>query len=370
VNVNVEVVEDGLTIHRREVDRPLPTAASAGAEPRLPTPRDAATVDRTLLHRKGLGEVFLTDARRTADDAFEVYAQLPRAHTYYTDHPGRVECVDPLLLLECCRQAETLVAHRFLGVPLGTHFILRSWGLALDGPCWVARGSVPEVLRFAVRLTDERRLAGSLRSARLVMEIARIEPEAAEVGTLSMDVSYAEPAVYQVLRGTGGLPARPLTSDDLRTRPAPAPVDPVWVGRSRLENVLLSGIEADANGLRGHLRLPFTNTSMFDHAQDHVPAMVLTDAARQLALFGLAEMHGVSTPHTVLVRLQARFDQYVELDQPAQLRLITVSRPCLAGISSTASASVEVHQSGGTPALLNLALATYPGLATRAEVQR
>ena len=64
------------------------------------------TVARSLVHRRNLSELFLTDGVRLDSAHFAAAAQLPMIHYYYTDHLTD-DRVDPLLLLECCRQAET-----------------------------------------------------------------------------------------------------------------------------------------------------------------------------------------------------------------------------------------------------------------------
>jgi len=328
--------------------------------PRPPL-QDVSRMDRTLLHRADLGEVFVTDARRLGERTYEVCAQLPRSHSYYTDHPRRVDGADPLLLLECCRQAETLVAHRFLAVPPGTHFILRSWDLVLERPCPAPTTGPPARLEMRVGVREERRLAGLLRSAVLDVRIRQVDDDGAatDLGALSMEVSYAGADTYRALRTAGG--RAPVSSDSLLGRPVAAPLDPAWFARSRPENVLLSRIEPDERGLRALLRLPVTNTSMFDHLQDHVPAMVLTDAARQLALFALAEDHGISSQHTLLSGATGRFGQYVELDEPVWLLLRSVAVPLRTEDGPISIVTVEVDQGGRIPATLGLSFTTYPG---------
>lgn len=74
------------------------------------TPEDAEltytrTVDRALVHRDSLGEVFLTDLRPLGDTCYAAAAQLPRSHAYYGDHLLRPSAYDPVLLLEACRQS-------------------------------------------------------------------------------------------------------------------------------------------------------------------------------------------------------------------------------------------------------------------------
>jgi hypothetical protein len=65
--------------------------------------------------------------------------------------------------------------------------------------------------------------------------------------------------------------------------------------------------------------VPVENPSLFDHAQDHVPAMVLTEAARQLAVLATHAWGGAGPERTSLVALDAAFARYAELDAPLTL---------------------------------------------------
>ncbi|MFD0511586.1 AfsA-related hotdog domain-containing protein [Streptomyces aureus] len=50
---------------------------------------------------------------------------------------------------------------------------------------------------------------------------------------------------------------------------------------------------------------------MFDHVYDHLPAMTLVEAARQLALLSTGEPRT-----TYAVGFEARFSRFAELDEP------------------------------------------------------
>ena len=47
----------------------------------------AQSVDRRLVHRSALAEVFLTDYRYTGASSFLALAQLPPAHSYFSRMP-------------------------------------------------------------------------------------------------------------------------------------------------------------------------------------------------------------------------------------------------------------------------------------------
>src|SRR5687767_13816783 len=83
-----------------------------------------ATVPRRLVHKRALGEVFLTGSAALDDDNFVCAGQLPRSHSFFNDGPPG--WYDPLLVLEAARQAGLLVSHEYLGVPIGSQFLVTS----------------------------------------------------------------------------------------------------------------------------------------------------------------------------------------------------------------------------------------------------
>src|SRR5215469_12545433 len=115
------------------------------------------TVDRRLVHRTAVAEVFLTDMKPlaeyptdrppTGEYEFVAAAQLPLTHGYYNDHVQRRELFDPMVLLESCRQATIWGAHD-LGVPLETSLIVNSFDLKMDDLAACEVGRKPAQLRM------------------------------------------------------------------------------------------------------------------------------------------------------------------------------------------------------------------------------
>jgi hypothetical protein len=112
----------------------------------------------------------------------------------------------------------------------------------------------------------------------------------------------------------------PPSSDDLGPTSGTR-IDPARVGRRRATDVVLLSVAAADSGERitARLRVPTENPSLFDHAQDHVPAMVLMEAARQLATLATHEWGGAAPDRSTLVSMRASFAAYAELTEPIEL---------------------------------------------------
>ncbi|WP_180686763.1 ScbA/BarX family gamma-butyrolactone biosynthesis protein [Streptomyces gossypiisoli] len=283
------------------------------------------TVPRWLVHRAAVSEVLLTGVRPHRRDVYRVGAQWARGHSYYGPVAGRWH--DPMLLGESIRQAGLLLAHQALGIPQGQRFLTKS---------------------TSFEITEEgARLAGAPANVVLEVTLKDIRCRREHVVSFACDVlahrdgtlighGYAAtdcvaPAVYRRLRGERA-EARPACTL------APA-VTSELVGRTREFDVVLGVPEGETGSAQRAvhlLRVDATHPVLFDHPVDHVPGMLVMEAARQAALARLG------LPHGLLVGCDAAFHRYVELDLPC---VVSASDPTV-GELGRRSLTVEFHQGG------------------------
>jgi hypothetical protein len=267
---------------------------------KLPAPgRLTTTVPKEYVHRASLAEVFLTGCTAHQDGLrFSLTGQWPRAHTFFNSPDGSSH--DPLQAAETFRQAGMFVTHAEHGVPLGHHFVM--WSLSCT--------TVLSALRIASRPTDfdlevtcsGPAPRGRTSGRRMHMEFA-IHRDGEPLAHGGADYSVIAPAVYDRLRTTRtGQPAPPAAP-----APAPAPMPPAPVGRTRPADVVLTPTDTPTRWL---LTPDLNHPILFDHGNDHLPGMVLLEAARQAATAHLA-------PHTLIpAGTSTTFIRYAELDRP------------------------------------------------------
>ena len=269
-------------------DTPAPAGTGVMRYPSLTT-----TVPKEFVHRASVAEVMLTDWERTGEDRFTVSAQWPRAHSFFTPLEGHH---DPLIAAETVRQAGALLAHAEFGVPLGHHFLM--WDLAVDvRPEHLLVGGAPASLELDISCPQIKRRGHSLAGLRYEAVIRR---EGRPVAAGAASFSCMSPAVYRRVRAhrpPAGEGARPLLT---------APVAPQSVGRMSPMDVVLSPL---AENHRWQLRVDSRHPVLFDHPVDHVPGMVLMEAARQATATVLGRSF-------VPLSLTGSFQRYAELDAP------------------------------------------------------
>lgn len=296
------------------------TVESLSAWP-LPVETDLSphrTLDRRLVHRRAVAEVFLTDAAALDAQRVVLAAQLPPWHAYFHDHTIGADAVDPMLILEVCRQATLASAHA-LGVPVDVVLIASTFALQIiDEQAWRAAGGAPE-LRLDSRFTWTRLRRGRPRAGDCE-QFVFIEGRPAARHRITGQLLTVEE--LQLLRSVQRESPAPSTADATGGHLQGA-CTPATVGRRDPRNVVLTDLRQDSAGRSVATVAPcFSNRALFDHAYDHLTMQVLTEAARQLALASSTPSELTSTSVGVrVVGLDGEFSRFAELDSPVTVAL-------------------------------------------------
>lgn len=298
------------------------TTSAASEPPRHDFPDLTTTVPRQYVHRAAVSEVFLTNWETDGSDGFIVAAQWPRGHALFAPRRGQQ---DPMLIAETIRQVGMMLAHAHYGVPLDHHFLI--WDISYNTtPGALTTDPAPTEVILRVRCHDLSFRGKQLSSIGCRVEVWRGNTRIA-VGNAGGNC--VSPAVYARIRN-----GRPL----VLSVPLPEPLDPEAVGRHDSDDVVLTdpaavdppGREAGRAGVtdladcaanrsgagrpsarrRWLLRVNTTHPVLFDHPIDHVPGMLLVEAARQAAqaLLGPCPVQPIA--------MEATFERFAELNVP------------------------------------------------------
>ncbi|MFJ5729131.1 ScbA/BarX family gamma-butyrolactone biosynthesis protein [Streptomyces paradoxus] len=274
---------------------PLQPSSPVTARPALHSHTTAVTTE--LAHRPTETDVFPARWTRISDTRFRFTAYWPAAHPFFGPVDDRHQ--DPMIVGETLRQASMVLAHAEFGAPADTHFVMWDLTVRVD-PAALLLADAAEPVEFDVVCSEIRRRGHGLRSMRTTMEFRR--------------------AGRFVARGTGSTGCTPprayrrLRADKLNALDTPVPllagIAPQSAGRARAEDVVLA--PADRPGV-WNLRVDTGHPVLFPRPNDHVPGMVLFEAARQAA----TAASGVRPflPGT----LTAEFAHYAELHSPCRI---------------------------------------------------
>ncbi len=302
-------------------------------------PRFTTTVPKEYVHRAAVAEVLLTGWRRLDDSRFVASAQWPRTHSYFTSPCGLH--YDSTLVAETIRQVGTLVSHAEYGVPLNNHFILNSLRYACD-PAQLEVLGTPAELSLSVTCAKLCR-GGRLTGVEFDVDILR---DGRPVGSGLAKATMLRPEIYRRIRGER------LTPGPDAEAPLAEPVEPVLVDRRYAPDVVLSPGDAPRRWL---LRADRRHPILFEHPNDHIPGMVLLEAARQVTR--------LLAPGSTAIATENSFERYVEFDSPC---LIEAEEHDSAD-PAVKVVSVRAEQDGRTAftSTLTLALPTAQAPAVR-----
>ncbi|MEU8851307.1 ScbA/BarX family gamma-butyrolactone biosynthesis protein [Streptomyces sp. NPDC048564] len=247
-----------------------------------------------LCHRPDPEDRFPVEWLRLTEHSFLVSVNWPAAHRFFAPLPGGYQ--DPLLVAETTRQVTMMLAHAEFGVPIGDQFVMRELGYRVETTEFTV-ASASGAIDVVVECTDVQLRAGRLVGMRVDLRFQRL----GRLLATSMGILGCTSArVYRRLRGERmSVAGRPLP-----LLPAVAPRE---TGRGDRKDVVLAP-SRHRPGWR--LRLDTTHPTLFARPNDHVPGMVLLEAARQAA--------NVLTPghdfHPASMRIA--FHKYCELTEP------------------------------------------------------
>lgn len=271
------------------------------------------TIPRTLTHKRRIENVYLTSLSQTSEADFVVGAYVPQANVFLNEmrsHPGDVT----LTIAEIGRQAGMAVCHEYLGVAHANAFILNSAGMemlpAIHAVDWSADDSL--VINISVKETSHAE-DGSLRSIGASEEFYA---NGVLVCRQFNDWAIQPVARYRRLRELSRNKARRDTAADPRVGgmkiqgnvQAKRSVlsDSYWVGQGGACFVAI--LKVDQN-----------NLFFFDHANDHVPGMLILEGMRELAS-DLSTRFSWPDEHQPRIRgLEMGFRNFAELDAPVTL---------------------------------------------------
>lgn len=313
----------------------------------------STVVPREHVHRTAISEVFLTDIICEKYPRFRLGVQLPRQHSYYSEHSTPAGAVyDPLLLLECSRQASILIAHRYVGAGMDQKFVFNTGNLRVTNIEALSVGGHPGYGVLDAVIVEEKRRDEVIVGITLAVEI---QLEGVSVATMEMSIQWMPGTAWDKVR-TRGRAQLDLTASN------PFPLQrravPEFVGRRSFDNVVLGDVRSDGSGVDAEVVVDQHHPSLFDHPLDHVPGAVIFEAFRQTGLAAAHELFGLSPQRLVLTAVRATFLRFGELELATRTR----AQPLPATGDRTIEFAIEMLQGDAiiTEGLVTLRRSGWP----------
>lgn len=199
------------------------------------------------------------------------------------------ECFSITLAAESFRQAAVLMTHQALEVGPDQRFVMRQLTAEVEPHALVVRGQTPLLTVGVELVSDEQGNRG--RRIKWDMTLWR---DGREVGRSHGDLTAMGEETYQALRSTVVAPRAVCGGADVLATD---------LGKHRQADVL---IDAPHGPGRSLLRVPLDHATYFDHPLDHIPGMLVIEAACQSAV------HAAGNPSAVVAAVDARFSRFAE----------------------------------------------------------
>ncbi|MDE3723842.1 ScbA/BarX family gamma-butyrolactone biosynthesis protein [Nocardiopsis sp. N85] len=307
-----------------------------------------ATVPRGLVHRKAVSEVFVTDSRQTGENTFDVAAQLPRGHVML-----ETPTYDLPLILEACRQTGVLISHRHLDVPMDRAFIMHRMSLHIGDLDGLRQGAEPARLMVATEADLYRNQAGRLRGYDFRGTVLL---NGTEVAQATGALIFLSRQAYQALRTKG----RESLDWSAAAAPRAIPAQPSVVGRRDPRNVVITDpVQRGDESWRATVVPDHSHPHLFDHPLDHLPGNLLIEAARQVAVAGVARSEGLDPVTLVPVSVEASFSSFCENDLPSTLEADITPFRSDERFGPVVGVDVRVNQQGTTNSSFRIEVAQW-----------
>ncbi|WP_242426868.1 MULTISPECIES: ScbA/BarX family gamma-butyrolactone biosynthesis protein [unclassified Streptomyces] len=247
-----------------------------------------------FVHRADPADIIPTGWTQLKENRFSVSARWPASHPFFSPVAG--DRHDPVLVAETIRQTTMLIAHAEFGVPVDDQFVM--WGLSYDtDPEALTVDGLSSDVTVDVICSDLSSRGGRLRDLRTTMVLTR---DGRFLGTGRAMARCTSAPAYRRIRGERmaalGRPVPLITA-----------TAPDLVGRERVKDVVLG---PGSRPGQWQLRINTEHGTLFRRPNDHVPGMVLLEAARQAATITLGDGGYLPTV------MDISFSRYAELDTP------------------------------------------------------
>jgi 2-oxo-3-(phosphooxy)propyl 3-oxoalkanoate synthase len=265
------------------------------------------TVPRSLVHKRSLENVLLTEVRAHGDDGYVCAGRIPTAHRFFND-AGKTPQRDIMFFTELGRQASLAISHTFFGVGREDVFIFEQSEAQLKDAAWKSpRRSVDSVIT-EIKVREVERRKNDVVSRIVADQIMSIGGEQVFYGIGAWTIQSA--ALFQRLRRLS------------KGQSSPAAVETASNLRSLInENVVIFGprLNADRTEFVSFLIVDQSHPYFFDHPCDHVPGMLLLEACRQTAQAAVSHTTSVPKPNIAVSGYEVSFQQFVETHLPVKI---------------------------------------------------
>ncbi|HEX8066853.1 MAG TPA: AfsA-related hotdog domain-containing protein [Thermoleophilaceae bacterium] len=277
------------------------------------------TVDPQVVWTLSPEQTFVTDWSFDAErEEFRIGARLPRSHLRFSDTANPYP--DVCLLTQVVAQAGVIVVAELLDVPLDSTFLLRRFAATLD-PLENNRLG-PDATRYSMKTDRETTFFKVRRTGRppTASMITACELEGRPCGQLEVQGIWVYEDKYELFRRAGGggdeaRAAEPYDTSGLEPEPQS--------GRSLPRNVAIAVLReaGEPAAYETTVLVDQTDPTFYERPLDHVPGLLLLDAAKQATTAAVCRERSVDPSRVAIHFAEFEFSRFAELSAPVECRV-------------------------------------------------
>ncbi|SIO95904.1 AfsA-related hotdog domain-containing protein [Vibrio spartinae] len=243
-------------------------------------------------------QIYIQNIKSTDTNTFEFTIKNPLSHFHFNDFYWSQDRIDPLYLLECCRQAETFIAHKYFNVGFEEKFIFNCFSLSLreqNSLLLLKHGEIKGCIYSEMSTNACTRMRNNV-------YVFTIFVSNIEVCAITLSASYLKKHVYQKIRNLNFLRKNlEFNLDDN--------VNCKLVGYMNQLNSIISL----NNKNKASIVINKNNPIYFDHKQDHITGMNIVEGCRQFSFYCVKDKFPNKLDIFEIDEINSEFFSFVEL---------------------------------------------------------
>lgn len=245
----------------------------------------------------------------TASSLYALISPLTNQE-HYTDICSSKTYINPMYLLECARQLETLASHKILKIEKNSIFILKSWRLEI-----YQEKSVEEPITANLKILD----TNHTNTKKFIITFKSNERK---IGKVSIFVCHISAKAYKIIRGKNTSKTNKNNSLERHSISTMPQVEPYEVGCQYQKDVCIRNIRKTGHTRVANIVIPSQNRILNDHKQDHVTGYNLTESAKQFCIYCTIKDSNKKIEKLYIKNIFARFYKYAENNLELLARLV------------------------------------------------
>lgn len=261
---------------------------------------------KKLTHKHNEDSVFIENVSLVSENRFDATLKSVEGHTLYNNFSPTKNHVDPIYLLECARQLETIISHKYFNVETSTKFILKSWSLHYK------KTLTKQAKYLKAEVTTKNPINKKAKENTFCITIKSFSNTVCKV---SISVSYLKDSTYHLIRSKCK-----AHKECNKTHPEKN-ILATDVGYTFQENVCLAEFHKESHKAFSEVHIPESNITYNDHTQDHITGINITEAAKQTCYCYLKKSKNADIGEFMLKTIKGDFIAYSENDLPTFIEI-------------------------------------------------